>query len=165
MRQPLAFKTWMLSLPASPHLAARADGVSIDHERIVAAFGRLAALSDLVIVEGAGGWFAPISATQTVADVAGALALPVILVVGMRLGCLNHALLTAEAIRASGLPLTGWIANAIDPSMAVAHENVEALRERLGAPLLGRLPHEAHPIAPAMARYLDVSSLLGERGA
>src|SRR5690242_19975746 len=94
---------WLLATPASPHLAARADGVTIRHETIVASYWRLAAMSDVLVVEGAGGWLAPISATATMADIAEKLALPVILVVGMRLGCLNHALLTREAIRARGL--------------------------------------------------------------
>ncbi len=98
---------WLLKTAASPHLAARADGVTIRHERIVAAYGRLAAASDLVLAEGAGGWLAPISATETMADVAEKLALPVMLVVGLRLGCLNHALLTRDAVRARGLRLRG----------------------------------------------------------
>ena len=93
---------WLLTTAASPHLAARHDGVTIGHEKIAIAHRRLAAQSDLVLVEGAGGWLAPISATETMADIAEKLALPVIFVVGMRLGCLNHALLTREAIRSCG---------------------------------------------------------------
>jgi dethiobiotin synthetase len=88
------------------------------------------------------------------------LALPVVLVVGLRLGCLNHALLTAEAIAAAGLPFAGWIANAIDPDMAVPEENVAALVQRLRAPLLGRLPHSPHPAPASLARLLDVGPLL-----
>jgi dethiobiotin synthetase len=115
---------WLLSKPASPHLAARADGVSIAHGPILAAQARLGAASDVLIVEGAGGWLAPISATETMADVAEELALPVILVVGMRLGCLNHALLTREAIRARGIPFAGWIANRMSEAMPLVVENI-----------------------------------------
>ena len=137
---------WILSAPASPHLAARADGVSIGHDRILAAFERLAAVSDLVLVEGAGGWHAPISWTETMAEVAGKLALPVVLVVGLRLGCLNHALLSAAAIRARGLGLAGWVANCIDPRMAALAANVEALSERLQAPRVATIAWRAPPI-------------------
>jgi len=117
---------WMLSMPASPHLAARHDGVTIGHERILAAYQRLAARSDLVVVEGAGGWLAPISGSETMATIAERLALPVILVVGLRLGCLNHALLTRAAIRASGLPL--------------ADANIDTLTSRFGAEPLAVVP-------------------------
>ncbi len=155
----------LLREPMAPHIAAARERRVITLAPILEALERARSTADFVVVEGVGGYRVPLSDSLDTVDMARAIGLPVVLVVGLRLGCLNHALLTAEAIRASGLPLTGWIANAIDPSMAVADENVEALRERLGAPLLGRLPHEAHPIAPAMARHLDISSLLGERGA
>jgi dethiobiotin synthetase len=131
---------WMLTTPASPHLAARMDGVSIDIERVLAAQARLAAASDLLIVEGAGGWHAPISATETMADVAASMALPVILVVGLRLGCLNHALLTREGIRARGLPLAGWIANELETEMPHASANIETLTMRFGTPPLTVVP-------------------------
>ncbi len=131
---------WLLSTPASPHLAARADGVTIRSETIVASYGRLAALSDALVVEGAGGWLAPISATATMADIADELALPVILVVGMRLGCLNHALLTREAIRARGLPFRGWIANKLAVEMPLVSANIETLSSRFGAPPLSVVP-------------------------
>ncbi len=131
---------WLLSLPASPHLAARADGASISHDPILAAQRRLAAASDILIVEGAGGWLAPISATETMADVAGKLALPVILVVGMRLGCLNHALLTRESIRARGIRFAGWIANRMPAPMPLVNENIETLAQRFGMRPLGSVP-------------------------
>jgi dethiobiotin synthetase len=131
---------WMLSMPASPHLAARADGIAIRHERIVAAFERLKAASDLVIVEGAGGWHAPISATETMADVARKLALPVVLVVGVRLGCLNHALLTREALRARGMVFAGWIANKLVAEMPLANANIETLSSRFGVDPLAVVP-------------------------
>jgi len=131
---------WLLAMPASPHLAARAEGVSIRIETIVASYWRLASISDVLIVEGAGGWLAPISATATMADIAENLALPVILVVGMRLGCLNHALLTREAIRARGLPFGGWIANKLATEMPLCAANIDTLTGRFGAPPLGVVP-------------------------
>lgn len=129
--------------PISPHLAARSAGVVIDPEHIAAACARLARRCDLLVVEGTGGWLAPITESLCMADVARVLGLPVVLVVGLRLGCLNHALLTAAAIAADDLRLTGWIANLIDPHMLALEENIATLRERLPAPLLGILAHSA----------------------
>jgi dethiobiotin synthetase len=131
---------WLLTLPASPHLAARHDGVSIGHEKILVAHRRLAARADLVLVEGAGGWLAPISGTGTMADIAVNLGLPVILVVGLRLGCLNHALLTREAIRSCALPFAGWIANRMAAEMPLANDNIETLTGRFGTPPLAVVP-------------------------
>lgn len=131
---------WLLSTAASPHLAASIDGVTITHEPILAAQRRLAAASDLLLVEGAGGWFAPISATESMANVADRLALPVILVVGLRLGCLNHALLTRDAIRARGLRFAGWIANRLQSDMPLVNENIETLTQRFGRAPLGTVP-------------------------
>jgi dethiobiotin synthetase len=131
---------WLLSAPASPHLAARADGVSITDGPVLAAQARLAAASDTLVVEGAGGWLAPISETRTMADIAEKLALPVILVVGMRLGCLNHALLTRDAIRARGMRFAGWIANRMPTPMALLDENIETLSRRFGKAPLGSVP-------------------------
>jgi dethiobiotin synthetase len=136
---------WLLKTPASPHLAARFDGVSIRHERIVGAYLRLAKNADVLLAEGAGGWLAPISATETMADVAERLALPVILVVGLRLGCLNHALLTRDGIRARGLPLAGWIANCLQSEMPFAHANIETLATRFGSAPLGVIPVGSDP--------------------
>jgi len=136
---------WLLKTPASPHLAARADGVTIRHERIAAAFQRLRAASDLVLVEGAGGWFAPISTTETMADVAERLALPVVLVVGMRLGCLNHALLTRDALRTRGIGFAGWIANLLEAEMPLANANIETLSGRFGMPPLSVVPARTDP--------------------
>ena len=152
----------LLREPMAPHIAASREGREITLQPIIEAFERLSHAADFVVVEGVGGFRVPLSDSLDSVDLARALALPVVLVVGLRLGCLNHALLTADAIRASGLAFAGWIANAIDPQMAVADENVEALRARLPAPLLGRLPYMPQPIAPALARDLDVSPLLGE---
>jgi len=131
---------WLLSSPASPHLAARTDGVTITLEPIVAAQRRLAAVSDVLVVEGAGGWLAPISATETMADIAQKLALPVILVVGLRLGCLNHALLTRDAIRSRGLRFAGWVANRMLEEMPLVRENTETLTSRFAKAPLGTVP-------------------------
>jgi dethiobiotin synthetase len=139
----------------APHLAAAEAGVSIDFARIAAACAMARQKADLVIVEGVGGFrvplgvdrspgarepWAPSPSWRDSADLAVTLALPVILVVGLRLGCINHALLTAEAIAARGLTLAGWVANRIDPDMARADDNIDTLREHLGAPLLGSVP-------------------------
>ena len=136
---------YCLPLPLSPHLAARAAGQVIDIDVLAERYDRLAALADAVVVEGAGGFLVPLNDTQTGADLAQRLALPVLLVVGMRLGCLNHALLTAEAIRARGLTLAGWVANRVDPRMGAADDNVATLQARLGAPLWADVPRMAHP--------------------
>ena len=131
--------------PLSPHLAAERAGTRIDIPHLVACQRELAQHADAMVVEGAGGFLVPLSPEHTGADLAQALGLPVLLVVGLRLGCLNHALLSAEAIRARGLTLAGWVANRIDPGMAAADENIAFLRQRLGAPLLADIPHSATP--------------------
>jgi dethiobiotin synthetase len=131
---------WLLRAAASPHLAARAEGVSIRQERITAAYSRLAAASDVVVVEGAGGWLAPISEVETMADVAQALDLPVVLVVGMRLGCLNHALLTREALRTRGVRFAGWIANKLATEMPLANANIATLAVKFGSEALAVVP-------------------------
>jgi dethiobiotin synthetase len=131
---------WLLATPASPHLAARQAGISIRHEPILGAQRKLAGRADLLVVEGAGGWLAPISAIETMGDVALKLALPVVLVVGMRLGCLNHALLTREAIRSQGVPFAGWIANRMRADMPLADANIDTLASRFGMAPLGVVP-------------------------
>ena len=131
--------------PISPHLAAAHAGRRVAVAELLAAQRALRALADVVLVEGAGGWRVPLNAQETLADLARAIAAPVVLVVGLRLGCLNHALLTAEAIRADGLTLAGWVANSIDPQMACREENIDTLRQRLNAPLLGVVPWLAAP--------------------
>jgi dethiobiotin synthetase len=139
----------LLTDPLSPHIAARRDGKRIDIHELRRRYERLAVRADFVVVEGAGGFHVPLSEAETGADLALALALPVVLVVGLRLGCLNHALLTAEAIRARGLDLVGWIANRIDPAMQMQDDNIAYLKTRLGAALLADIPHLAHPAHPA----------------
>ena len=124
----------------APHIAASQAGVEIDLDVIQAAYARLESEADVVIVEGVGGFRVPLNDSLDTADLAVALGLPVIMVVGLRLGCINHALLTAEAIAARGLTLVGWIANLIDPAMSMQQENLEALSQRLPAPCLGVVP-------------------------
>ena len=130
-----------LSAAIAPHIAAKREGVHIELGKILQGYDRLQALADMVIVEGIGGFKVPLSDTEDSVDLAKQLKLPIILVVGMRLGCLNHALLTAEAIQKSGLQLAAWVANHIDPNMEALDENVAALKLRISAPLLGALPH------------------------
>jgi dethiobiotin synthetase len=130
----------LLPTPASPHLAARHAGLSIRHEPILRAQHKLAATSDCLVVEGAGGWLAPISAMETMANLAEKMDLPVILVVGLRLGCLNHALLTREAIRSQGVSFAGWIANRMPVEMPFANENIDTLSARFGMAPLGVVP-------------------------
>ncbi|MEZ0332310.1 MAG: dethiobiotin synthase, partial [Methylophilaceae bacterium] len=117
-------------------IAAKQVDVEISIDVIHSAYQQLKALADAVIVEGAGGFLVPVNQTQTLADLAFALDIPIILVIGMRLGCINHALLTVEAIRAKGLHLKGWIANQVDPGMAMFEENLESLRQRITTPCL-----------------------------
>lgn len=132
----------LLADPIAPHIAAQREGRSIRVDRLVGyCRGALMTPADLVVVEGAGGWRVPLNRNETLADLAQELRLPVILVVGMRLGCLNHALLTAEAIAADGLVLAGWVANQVDPAMSCYRENLDTLRSLLRAPLLAEIPH------------------------
>jgi dethiobiotin synthetase len=130
-----------LEQPLAPEIAAAEAGVTLSLGPIEAAFARLRARADTVVVEGVGGWLAPLSGTLDQADLVHALQLPVVMVVGLRLGCLNHARLTAAAIQASGASCIGWIANEVDPSMARRDENMVLLRARLPMPCWGRLPY------------------------
>lgn len=152
---------YLLRAAASPHIAAAREGVRIDLEHILSCYRRVAAAADAVVVEGIGGFRCPLSERHDAADLAQRLGLPVVLVVGMRLGCLNHALLTAEAIAARGLRLAGWVANAVDPAMRFASENVQTLEDRLGAPLLGAIPRLPAPLPALAAGHLDFSYLPG----
>ena len=135
----------LLPEPLSPHIAAARARTPIEFGTVLAAVAGLRARTDALVVEGAGGFLVPLSATQTGADLAVALDMPLLLVVGMRLGCLNHALLTAEAIRARGLRLAGWIANRVDPDFLCPEENLAYLSSHLGAPLWADLPFSATP--------------------
>lgn len=145
--------------PVAPHIAAHNAGVRINFDRILESYNELASQSELVIVEGAGGFQVPLNDTQDSADLAVALGLPVIVVVGMRLGCLNHALLTVRAINDCGLKCAGWVANVLDAGMAVLDENILALQQRIDAPLLGIMPHQATPDAREMSKLLNLGLL------
>lgn len=125
--------------PIAPHAAAARAGIGLDIGVVRRRFSRLAASAEWIVVEGAGGWYVPFDRHRLMSDVAHALALPVILVVGVRLGCINHALLTAAAIRDQDLVLAGWVANEVDPEFEARDETVAALRERMGAPCLARI--------------------------
>lgn len=127
----------------SPHIAAEEANIAVDTSLIKNRFEALAAGADVVVVEGAGGWYAPISGTQSMADLPKSLQLPVLLVVGLRLGCLNHALLTKEAIEASGVEFAGWVANAIDPTLERAAQNLSSLERMLGSEPLAVFPFAA----------------------
>jgi len=150
---------YLLREATAPHRAAALQGIEIDAAHILACHARIVELADAVVVEGVGGFRVPLSAAFDTADLAQKLGLPVVLVVGLRLGCINHALLTAEAIAARGLKIGGWVANLIDPQMRHAEANLDALRARLDAPLLGYVPRLPAVSAAAAARYLDFSGL------
>ncbi len=142
--------------PIAPHLAAAAAGIAIDLGAIEAAYSRLAGRADVAVVESAGGVLVPLAARADILDIAARLEVPVLLVVGMRLGCLNHALLSALAIDARGLRLAGWVANRIDPDMREIDANVHALAQRLPAPLVADLAKNARAAPPVP---LDRASL------
>ncbi len=145
----------------APHIAARQAGVHIEQAVLDRSFERLAMQSEVMIVEGAGGWLAPLDERRTFADLAQGWELEVILVVGMRLGCLNHALLTQDSMRHRDARFAGWVANHIEPDMPVAEENLATLRARLGAPCLGRLPFAPSETPAASAARLAVELLSG----
>jgi len=145
--------------PIAPHLAAAAAGIAIDLGVIEAAYGRLAGCADVIVIEGAGGVLVPLDARADMLDIAAGLALPVLLVVGMRLGCLNHALLSALAIDARGLRLAGWVANRIDPDMREVNANVRALAQRLPAPLVADLAQNACAAAPDPLDHASLRTL------
>lgn len=139
----------------APHIAAARAGVDIEARKILDCYRQLEADSDVVIVEGVGGFRVPLGAGFDTADLAVALDLPVILVVGLRLGCINHALLTAEAVERRGLELAGWVATAVDPDMACREENLASLRTGLPATCLGVVPYLDSPIHATVATYLE----------
>jgi dethiobiotin synthetase len=152
---------FMLREPCAPHIAAALEGVTIDPVPIMAAFAEILGASDATVVEGVGGFCVPFSDEFDSAGLAVQLGLPVVMVVGMRLGCISHALLTAEAIVARGLVLAGWVANQVDPDMRFIDENIEALEQRMPAPLLGRVPRLDQPSAAQAAAFIELAGLPG----
>lgn len=155
---PLQFKA-----ACSPHIAAALEGRRIERTPILAAARNLAVRADMLVVEGIGGFCVPLGPDWDTTDLAVALGLPVVLVVGLRLGCLSHALLTAEAIRARQLPLAGWIANTIEPDMAHHDPNIATLHHELArhhqAPCLGIVPWLAEPAPAKVSEFLDNTAL------
>jgi len=144
----------------APHLAAREVGVELNAAALLAPVREvLARGADFTLVEGAGGWRVPLAGRESLSDLAVALGLPVILVVGVRLGCINHAVLTAEAIARDGLELAGWVANVVDPATSRLDENLATLAERLPAPCLGCIPHLPEASPAAVAAHLELGAL------
>jgi dethiobiotin synthetase len=145
----------------SPHIAAKETGIEVDTRVIRHKYDQLAVGADWVVVEGAGGWFAPINAHQTMADLAWALSVPALLVVGLKLGCLNHAQLTRLGVEAHGVRLAGWVVNGIDPHMMRVEANLAALERLFGEPPLAVLPHLPAGIDAIV--LTEVARLLAQR--
>ena len=150
---------YLLRTPVSPNLSAVEDGRVIDIHYIVDCYRKISQRAEAVVVEGVGGFLVPFSRDVSSADLAGQLKLPVIMVVGLKLGCISHALLTAEAIRSRGLLLAGWIANCIDPDMAFRGGNIDTLENWLDAPRLGTMPYLKS--FEQAGQYLDLTLLPG----
>jgi len=145
----------------SPHLAAEQAGIEIELDTIKKSFDQLDKKSDVVVVEGVGGWYAPLSSHTTVADLAETLQLPIILVVGLRLGCLNHALLTAQAIRQSGLAVAGWVANHVQKDFLSSDKNISTLKDYLNDfPFLGSVPHQSNHNNDCSLHHLNKKTLI-----
>ena len=158
---PALATPYLLRDAAAPHIAAAQEDVTIEIAHIRDCYAQVAAMADAVVIEGVGGFRVPLSAHFDTADLAQQLGLPVIMVVGIRLGCLNHALLTADAIAARGLKLVGWAANIVDLGMRHGLANIDALSSRLPAPFMGCVPRLHAPLAAAAAAHLDFSCLPG----
>lgn len=150
-----------LASPIAPHIAAEQEQRRITVDRL-AGFcrGVLMQRKDFALIEGAGGWRVPLNNRETIADLAKTLSLPVILVVGMRLGCINHTWLTVEAIQRDGLTIAGWVSNQVDPDMLVYQEVRDTLERHLGAPCLGHIPFLSNPSGIEIQKYLDIDKLL-----
>ncbi|MGF1756310.1 dethiobiotin synthase, partial [Vibrio makurazakiensis] len=151
---------YALLLPASPHIAAKHDQVVIEESVLSDKLAQHKKASDIVLVEGAGGWRVPVSDTECLSSWVKKEELPVVLTVGIKLGCLSHALLTAEAIRADGLKLVGWVANRINPGTEHYADIISMLEEKLGAPKLGEIPYVPRAESKNIGQYIDVSPLL-----
>jgi dethiobiotin synthetase len=161
---------YLLPTPAAPHLVANTMGITLELDTMLSAHNVISAKADWTVVEGAGGFLVPINAHQDLGNLAEALRMPVILVVGLRLGCINHALLTVAAIAQRGLTLGGWVANTLDPAMPYLNENIETLRARIEAPLLGivnALPaecqHQTNHAYPLAAMQFAADALDSDR--
>ena len=145
---------YLFQTPAAPHIAAASQGKVIDRQHLLNCYQQVRAQADAVVVEGVGGFRVPLNDSYDTADMAKDLGLPVVLVVGMRLGCISQALLTAEAIAARGLSLMGWVANTVDPHMLYPKENIDAIAQRINAPLLACIPRlEVADASTAVANW------------
>jgi dethiobiotin synthetase len=157
---------YLLPTPAAPHLVAKSMGLTLELSTMLSSYEGMSAKADWIVVEGAGGFLVPINEKQDLGDLAQSLQIPVILVVGLRLGCINHVLLSVAAIAQRGLTLAGWVANTIDADMPYLHENIDTLRARIPAPLLGivkPLPvecrHQANHAYPLVAMQFAADAL------
>ncbi|NRB37108.1 MAG: dethiobiotin synthase [Pseudomonadales bacterium] len=151
----------LFSDPIAPHIAAEKEGRNVTiHSLTGFVRGAMMTRADFRLIEGAGGWMVPLNGREPLSALAKELKTPVILVVGMKLGCLNHALLTARAIRADGLEIAGWVGTQIDKDMSCVEENLASLKGMLGAPCLGFVPFQENVQAEAVAEHLDITALL-----
>ncbi len=150
---------YVFPLAVAPHIAAKEAGRTIDIAQCILCYRNLHTMADRVLVEGVGGFRVPLTDQEDTTDLALGLGLPIIMVVGMRLGCISMALLTIEAILARGLTLAGWVANIIDPHMVHIEDNIAALEKRIPAPLLGKSPYLAQALPEGAVSYLDISLL------
>ena len=151
---------YALELPASPHIAAKHEHVEIKYELLSEKLAQHKQQADVVLVEGAGGWRVPVSDTDCLSTWVQAEQLPVVLVVGIKLGCLSHALLTAESIKADGLNLVGWVANRVNPGTEHYADIIEMLEARIGAPKLGEIPYIPSAKRKELGKYINVEPLL-----
>ncbi|MCZ8064027.1 dethiobiotin synthase [Silanimonas sp.] len=147
---------WALREPTAPEIAARLDGVEVTMPPISAAFTRLQAMADVVLVEGVGGFLAPVNAQLDQCELPRALRLPVLVVVGLKLGCINHARMTVESVLSRGFPVLGWIASDVEPTMLFPDDYFEALKAALPVPCLGRLPHAPGVDPATLTRHLQL---------
>ena len=154
---PIAFEP-----PIAPHIAAEQVGRRLDADRIAALCrGVMLQPADFAVIEGAGGWRVPLNNRQTIADIPKMLNTPVVLVVGMKLGCISHTLLTVESIVRDGLPLAGWVANQVDPGMSCYEENLQTLKGMLSAPLIAEVPYSDDCSPQNIAQFVDIDALTG----
>ncbi len=151
---------YALELPASPHIAAKHDNVEINYQVLSDKLNYLQSKADIVLVEGAGGWRVPVSDTDCLSSWVQQEKLPVVLVVGVKLGCLSHALLTAESIEADGLTIVGWVANRINPGTEHYAEIIEVLEKRLNAPKLGEIPYVPSAKRSELGKYINLEPLM-----
>jgi dethiobiotin synthetase len=160
--QPLDYdqiNPYALEAAIAPHIAAQQEKRSLSVDRLSGFCRGVLSSANFTLLEGAGGWRVPINPRETLADLAKNLQLPVIIVVGIRLGCINHALLTFEAIVRDGVPVAGWVANCVDADMSVLQENIDSLRSRLPVPCLGVIPFLADQSPAVVATYFDETEL------